>query len=104
MGYEGGAVFDPTKTIVIANPMARHGFVGEHWPELSARIRGALGPVDLQLTASRGDGLRMGRQAVENGARTVISFRPTTAVSSSFTSGQTALSGGRAARSPTPHR
>ena len=67
-------MFDPTKTIVIANPMARHGFVGENWPELSARIRDALGPVDLQLTASRGDGLRIGKEAMAAGARTVISF------------------------------
>ena len=36
-------MFDPAKTIVIANPMARHGFVGENWPALSARIRDALG-------------------------------------------------------------
>ena len=67
-------MFDPTKTIVIANPMARHGFVGEHWPELSAKIRDALGPVELQLTASRGDGLRIGQEAMARGARTVISF------------------------------
>jgi YegS/Rv2252/BmrU family lipid kinase len=74
MRYEGDPMFDPTKTIVIANPMARHGFVGENWPELSARIRDALGPVDLQLTESRGDGLRIGREAVARGVRTVISF------------------------------
>lgn len=67
-------MFDPTKTIVIANPMARHGFVGENWPELSAKIRDALGPVELQLTASRGDGLRIGKEAMARGARTVISF------------------------------
>lgn len=67
-------MFDPAKTIVIANPMARHGFVGDNWPQLSARIRDALGPVDMQLTSSRGDGLKKGREAVENGARTVISF------------------------------
>jgi len=67
-------MFDPSKTIVIANPMARHGFVGDNWPELSARIREALGPVDLQLTASRGDGLRMGKEAIVQGARTIISF------------------------------
>ncbi|MBW2507217.1 MAG: hypothetical protein JRE81_01165, partial [Deltaproteobacteria bacterium] len=67
-------MFDPTKTIVIANPMARNGFVGEHWPELSAKIRDVLGPVDLQLTASRGDGLRIGKEAMAAGARTVISF------------------------------
>jgi YegS/Rv2252/BmrU family lipid kinase len=67
-------MFDPAKTFVIANPMARHGFVGDNWPELKARIVQALGPVALALTKSRGDGLRIGRQAVEQGARTIISF------------------------------
>ncbi|MFZ1863977.1 MAG: YegS/Rv2252/BmrU family lipid kinase [Polyangiales bacterium] len=74
MRYEAFAVFDPTKTIVIANPMARHGFIGEHWQELSARVREVLGPVDLQLTKSRGDGLRIGKEAIARGARTVVSF------------------------------
>jgi YegS/Rv2252/BmrU family lipid kinase len=67
-------MFDPTKTLVIANPMARHGFVGENWTELSAQIREALGAVDLQLTASRGDGLRVGKEAIARGVRTIISF------------------------------
>ena len=67
-------MFDPSKTIVIANPMARHGFVGEHWPELSTQIRQALGPVDLQLTDCRGDGLRKGKEAIARGAQTIVSF------------------------------
>jgi len=74
MRYESEAMFDPNKTIVIANPMARHGFVGENWTELSATIREELGPVELQLTKSRGDGLRMGKEALARGVRTVISF------------------------------
>ncbi len=67
-------MFDPNKTLVIANPMARHGFVGDNWPTLSAQIVEALGPVNLQLTKSRGDGLLMGKQAIADGARTIISF------------------------------
>ncbi|NOQ84051.1 MAG: YegS/Rv2252/BmrU family lipid kinase [Myxococcales bacterium] len=67
-------MFDPSKTLLIANPNARHGFVGDNWPALSEQIRAALGPVDLQLTASRGDGLRIGRKAIANGVRTIISF------------------------------
>ena len=67
-------MFDPDKTLVIANPMARRGFVGDNWPELSARIVDALGPVNLQLTKSRGDGLEIGKRAIEEGARTIISF------------------------------
>jgi len=67
-------MFDPSKTLLIANPMARHGFVGNNWPTLSAQIVDALGPVNLQLTKSRGDGLRMGKQAIADGARTIISF------------------------------
>lgn len=67
-------MFDPSKTLVIANPMARHGFVGANWPALSARIRETLGPVELQLTESRGDGVRIGRNAIARGARTIVSF------------------------------
>ena len=67
-------MFDPNKTLVIANPMARHGFVGDHLEELSVRIRKALGPVELQITESRGDGLRIGKEAIANGARTIVSF------------------------------
>lgn len=67
-------MFDPNKTLVIANPMARHGFVGDNWSALSARIVEVLGPVNLQLTDSRGDGLRIGKQAIADGARTLISF------------------------------
>ncbi|MGB5367580.1 MAG: YegS/Rv2252/BmrU family lipid kinase [Polyangiales bacterium] len=67
-------MFDPSKTLVIANPMARHGFVGDNWPTLSAQIVEVLGPVNLQLTKSRGDGLRIGKQAIADGARTIISF------------------------------
>jgi YegS/Rv2252/BmrU family lipid kinase len=67
-------MLDPSKTIVIANPMARHGFIGEHWSELSARVRELLGPVELQLTQARGDGLGMAKKAIAAGARTLISF------------------------------
>ncbi len=67
-------MFDPSKALVIANPMARHGFVGDNWSSLSEQIRSALGPVDLRLTASRGDGLRIGREAIADGVRTIISF------------------------------
>jgi YegS/Rv2252/BmrU family lipid kinase len=74
MRYEGSAMFDPSKTVLIANPMARHGFIGDHWQELSTRIRQILGPIDLQLTQSRGDGLRICKEAVAAGARTIVSF------------------------------
>jgi YegS/Rv2252/BmrU family lipid kinase len=67
-------MFDPSTTLVIANPMARHGFVGAHWPELSARIQAVLGPVELGLTQSRGDGVRIGRDAIARGVRTIVSF------------------------------
>ena len=74
MRYEGQAMFDPAQAIVIANPMARRGFVGENWAELSATIQNVLGPVELQLTESRGDALRLGKEAIARGARTVISL------------------------------
>ncbi len=67
-------MFDPAKTVVIANPMARHGFVGDHWQSLSEQIVNVLGPVTLELTTAGGDGLRLAKEAIANGARTIVSF------------------------------
>lgn len=67
-------MIDPAHTVVIANPMARHGFVGDNWAELGAQITEVLGPVTLELTKSGGDGLRLAKEAIANGARTIVSF------------------------------
>lgn len=67
-------MLEPDKTIVIANPKARHGFVGKNWPALSTAIREALGPVEFRLTESGGHAMRIAGEAIAAGARTVVSF------------------------------
>ena len=67
-------MLDPSQTLVIANPMARHGFVGEHWAELSQQITNVLGPVTLELTNAGGHALELAKNAIASGARTLVSF------------------------------
>lgn len=74
MGYEAQTMFDPDKAIVIANPVAGHGFVGDQWDALGAKIRGILGPIKLRQTESVGHGAALATEAVSLGARTIISF------------------------------
>lgn len=67
-------MFQPERTVVIANPAARHGFVGEHWDSLSQSIQAELGPVSLRLTEEAGHGAELAREAATSGARTIVSF------------------------------
>ncbi|MDH3726884.1 MAG: diacylglycerol kinase family protein, partial [Myxococcales bacterium] len=67
-------MFEPEMTVVIANPAAGHGFVGNNWPTLGAKIQEVLGPVRLRLTESVGHGTEIARDAAAEGARTIISF------------------------------
>lgn len=67
-------MLDPEKTVVIANPAARHGFVGDHWPALCSKIQAVLGPVSLRLTEAEGHGAEIARTAASEGARTIISL------------------------------
>lgn len=67
-------MLEPEKTLVIANPAARGGWVGKNWDELSKRLRRALGPVDLVLSEHVGHGSELARTAVLDGKRTLVSF------------------------------
>ena len=67
-------MFKPEKSVVIANPAARHGFVGDNWPALCAQIQKVLGPVSLRLTESGGHGTEIARDAARGGAHTIVSF------------------------------
>lgn len=74
MRYEARTVFDPDNAVVIANPTAGHGLVGDQWGTLSARIRSILGPVTLLQTESAGHGATLAKEWVSNGVRTIVSF------------------------------
>ena len=67
-------MFEPEKTVVIANPAARHGFVGDNWPALGAKIQEVLGAVTLLLTESAGHATEIAREEAIGGARTIVSF------------------------------
>ncbi len=74
MRYEASTMLEPEKTVVIANPAAGHGFVGDNWPTLGAKVQEVLGPVRLRLTESVGHATEIARDAVTGGARTIVSF------------------------------
>ena len=66
-------MFDSGKTVVIANPAAGHGLVGRRWTALGDELRRHLGPVALRLTESGGHTSVIAREAVRDGARTIVS-------------------------------
>ncbi|MCK6505150.1 diacylglycerol kinase family lipid kinase [Myxococcota bacterium] len=67
-------MLDPASTVVIANPAASGGRVGQRWDALSARITAALGPVRLLRTERAGHGMQLACQAVRDGATDLLSL------------------------------
>ena len=68
------AHFNSQTTALIVNPAAGGGRVGRRWKELESTIRANLGDIRIYLTQEIGDGIRLGEQAVRNGATTVLSL------------------------------
>jgi YegS/Rv2252/BmrU family lipid kinase len=67
-------MLDPERTLVIANPAARGGWVKKNWADLERRIRGGLGPVRFAKTATAGDAARLAAGAAGDGFETVVSY------------------------------
>ena len=59
--------------VAVVNPKAANGATGRHWPRLAKLIGSALGQFTPVFTASCGDGTRLARQAIEQGAELVVS-------------------------------
>ena len=59
-------------TVVIVNPSSAGGRTGKKWNKLSALLREAYGPFEDCYTEAPGDGSRLARQALREGASTVI--------------------------------
>lgn len=74
MRYETPRMFDPESAVVIANPAAGHGFIGDNWATLSAELRDRLGPVQLRQTEAIGHGSELACEAAAAGATTIVSF------------------------------
>ena len=59
-------------TVVIVNPSSAGGRTGKQWSKLSALVREAYGPFEDCFTQAAGDGERLTRQAIAEGAATVV--------------------------------
>lgn len=67
-------MFDPTQTVIIANPAAAGGGVGRDWASLLSRIKARLGPVEVLRTARPGHATDLAEQAIRQGARELLSL------------------------------
>jgi diacylglycerol kinase (ATP) len=59
-------------TVVIVNPSSAGGRTGKSWRKLSALVREAYGDFEDCFTQAPGDGTRLARQAIREGARTIV--------------------------------
>lgn len=66
--------WDAARTVVVYNPKAAGGRVGEQWDTTAKMLRASLGDVGTVATESIGDAMRCAREAVEGGATTVLSY------------------------------
>jgi len=60
------------ETLVILNPESRAGATGRQARELERKLRGALGPLDVELTRCRRDAEEIARKAAERGVERLI--------------------------------
>ncbi len=67
-------MFDPSHTVIIANPAAAGGGVGRDWEALLSRIRARLGAVEVLRTARPGHAAELATQAIRQGARELLSL------------------------------
>lgn len=61
-------------TVVIVNPRARGGYVGQKWPRILPELERALGPLSPRFTSARGDGTHLCREALGGGADLILAI------------------------------
>jgi len=61
-----------TKIAFIVNPHAAAGSAGKSWPQIAALARDRLGAFQVFFTAGPGDATRLTREAVSQGAETIV--------------------------------
>jgi diacylglycerol kinase (ATP) len=57
---------------VIVNPMSGNGSTRRAWPTIDRRLKRLGFEVDFRMTESAGDGVRLGREAIEHGVEEVV--------------------------------
>lgn len=60
------------RTLVVVNPKSRGGATGRGWAAVEAKLRDALGPVEIERTRGPRDAERIAREGVRAGADLVI--------------------------------
>ena len=60
------------KIAFIVNPCAAGGSAGRTWPTIKALARDKLGPFSAYFTTGPGDGIRLTRQALSDGAEVIV--------------------------------
>jgi YegS/Rv2252/BmrU family lipid kinase len=62
----------PARTLVIVNPRSRSGATARRWPALEAKLRAALGPLEVAWTRAPRDAERIAREGVRAGIELLI--------------------------------
>ncbi len=62
----------PARTLVIANPRSQNGATARRLKPLEAKLRSALGPLDIEWTRTPGDAERIAREGVRSGIERII--------------------------------
>ena len=60
------------KPLLIVNPASGNGATGRNFDQITRQVRATLGEFEALLTRAVGDGVALGRQAVEAGRRLVV--------------------------------
>lgn len=62
----------PAPTLVVLNPASRNGATGARWRAIEARVRKALGPLEVAATQGPRDAVRIAREAALAGAGRLV--------------------------------
>jgi YegS/Rv2252/BmrU family lipid kinase len=62
----------PARTLVIVNPRSHAGATGRRWGAIEAKLRRALGPLEVEWTRAPHDAERLAREGLRSGVEQVI--------------------------------
>lgn len=60
------------RTLVILNPASRNGATGRRWAAVEEKLRGALGPIEVERTRGPRDAERLAREGVRSGVERLV--------------------------------
>lgn len=60
------------RVLVIVNPRSRGGATARRWPAIEAKLRAALGPIEVEATRGPRDAERIAREGVRAGVELVV--------------------------------